>query len=285
MQAALSVVLAPLVQDSFAIRQLDENAMYDSEPLRLRYHTIYLVEEGGGTVQIDDGRYQLEGQQLVLIAQGQVVAFGAGAFINGYAISFGDCVWDRSPSSASNCKAVLFNNAEANQQLLIGLAAIGELRPLFEAIYEESKKPVYTNQLDALAAYLKIIMIKIANVNASLHKGFDDEEKQIYRRYIELVSAQYKTCHEVSAFADQLHVTSRKLTEICQRCSGKGAKQIINGQLIAEAKRSLLFSSSPVKEIAYTLNFATPEQFSHFFKKHAGISPYDYRSAYVITDR
>ena len=63
--------------------------------------------------------------------------------------------------------------------------------------------------------------------------------------------------------------------------AGKGAKELINGQLVAEAKRSLQFSSRPVKEIAYQLHFSTPEQCSHFFKKNAMMSPQDYRARFV----
>jgi len=50
---------------------------------------------------------------------------------------------------------------------------------------------------------------------------------------------------------------------------------------MAEAKRSLQFSSNPIKEIAFQLNFATPDQFSHFFKNNAQVSPNDYRALFL----
>jgi AraC family transcriptional activator of pobA len=175
----------------------------------------------------------------------------------------------------------LFNNAAANQQIPTPATDLPELDALFKILHNEFIKPAYINQLDALAAYLKIIMIKIANVNALLTKGYDSYENQLYRRFIELVSNQYKTMHDVAYFAGQLGVSARNLTEICKHCSGKGAKDIINGQLIAEAKRSLQFSSMPVKEIAYQLNFSAPDQFSHFFKKNTQLSPNDYREHFV----
>jgi len=280
-----AVSFSPLEQDSFAIQRLGPAVQQPQVPLRLRYHTIYLAEKANGVVQIDDGTYPLGEDQLLLIAKGQVMAFEAGACIKGFVISFGDCFWEKAPASASNCKAILFNNAAANQQLVMDATDTAELLPLFELLYQESRTPAYSNKLDALAAYLKIIMIKIANINASLLGGFDDAEKQLYRRYIELVSTQYKNCHNVSSYAEQLHVSNRRLTEVCQRCSGKGAKEIINGQLMAEARRLLLFSPTPIKEIAYDFNFATPEQFSHFFKKYSAMSPNDYRAGYVHSNR
>ncbi|WP_454801263.1 AraC family transcriptional regulator [Mucilaginibacter phyllosphaerae] len=271
-----------IIKDSFAIKHLDKEIYTDSIPHRLNFHKIYLLHRGQGEIQVDDVLYQLGAAQLILIAKGQVEALSAGTNLYGFEILFGDCFWERTPSSASNCKAVLFNDAAANQQLKIDCNDLNELMQLFQVLLTENNKPEYANKVDALAAYLKIIMIKIGNVNASLHRGFDDQEKQIYRRFLELVSDQYHTHHDVAAFADQLFVTPRKLTEICQRSSGKGAKEVINGQLLAEAKRSLMFSAKSVKEIAYLLSFSSPEQFSHFFKKTTGLSPVDYRDAYVI---
>jgi len=103
----------------------------------------------------------------------------------------------------------------------------------------------------------------------------------IYRQFIELISQHYQHSHEVTDYAKLLGVSVRKLADLSKRCSGRGAKELINGQLIAEAKRSLQFSSTPVKEIAYQLNFSTPDQFSHFFKKNARVSPQQYRTLFV----
>lgn len=269
------------IKDSFSITLLDDKVFTSQLLCRLNYHRIFLIKTGSGNLQIDGETYPVKGNELFLLAKGQVYVFITNTHITGYELCFGDCFWEKAPASASNCKAVLFNNAAANQQIPTPTADMLELDVLFKLLYKEFMKDAYINRLDALAAYLKIIMIKIANVNALLTKGYDSYENQLYRRFVELVSNQYKTTHEVTYFAGQLGVSARNLTEICKRCSGKGAKDIINGQLIAEAKRSLQFSSLPVKEIAYQLNFSAPDQFSHFFKKNTQLSPNDYRDRFV----
>lgn len=216
-----------------------------------------------------------------MIAKGQIIHFNEGAKFSGFELSFGDCFWERSPSSANNCKAVLFNNAANNQQLSLAPNDHSQLSLLFENLHTEFSSPDYVNKLDAMAAYLKIIMIKIANVNAALTSGIDSYENKLYRDFIELISKHYQSSHEVGDYAALMGISSRKLTELSKKCSGKGAKDLINGQLIAEAKRTLQFSSKPVKEIAYQLNFSSPDQFSHFFKKNTAISPQDYRMRFV----
>jgi AraC family transcriptional activator of pobA len=270
------------IRDSFAISFLD-GPVY-AEISRLAYHRIILVQKGSGSILIDDQVYPVSGEQLFLLAKGQILA-GAGLQIRGYALSFGDCFWERTPQSANNCKAVLFNNAAANQSLPLDGPAFAGLRPLFEALYAEEGSEDYINKLDAMAAYLKIIMIKAANINAALVRGYDDHDKQLYRKFVEEVSKQYHSLHEVTYYAKLLNVTPRRLSDLCRNSCGQGAKQIINGQLIAEAKRRLQFSTLPVKEIAYALSFATPEQFSHFFKKNVNASPSDYRACFVNIGR
>jgi AraC family transcriptional activator of pobA len=269
------------IKDSFSVTRLDDKTFATLLLCRLNYHRIFLVKAGSGNLQIDGEIYPVKGNELFLLAKGQVYAFQTNTRVTGYELCFGDCFWEKAPASASNCKAVLFNNAAANQHIPTPATDLHGLETLFNLLHEEYIKDTYINQLDTLAAYLKIIMIKIANVNALLTKGYDSYENQLYRRFVELVSNQYKTTHEVAWFSGQLGVSARNLTEICKRCSGKGAKDIINGQLIAEAKRSLQFSSIPVKEIAYQLNFSAPDQFSHFFKKNTQLSPNDYRDHFV----
>ncbi|NOW93506.1 helix-turn-helix domain-containing protein [Mucilaginibacter sp. SG564] len=269
------------LKDSFAINYLHAHVFEAQTVSRINYHRIFIIQAGSGAIQIDDGNHQISGNELFLLAKGQLYTFEDESRITGYELSFGDCFWEKAPGSASNCKAVLFNNAVDNQQLPLNNADQSELNNLFQTLHQEYIKDDYPNKLDAMAAYLKIIMIKIANVNALLARGYDSYENQVYRQYLELVSSQYQTTHEVADFARQLGIPARKLSDLCRRCSGKGAKDIINGQIIAEAKRSLQFSSKPVKEIAYHLNFSTPDQFSHFFKKNTLISPNDYRGRFV----
>ena len=269
------------IKDSFSISNFKDYFSPGPIAYRLTYNRILLIANGTGEIYIDDQVFQITDHQIFLIAKGQLIRFTAGAKLSGFELSFGNCFWERSPSSANNCKAVLFNNAANNQQLSLTIKDHAHLSTLFESLCNEFNSAEYVNKLDAMAAYLKIIMIKIANVNAALTTGVDSYESQLYRNFIELISTRYQSSHEVRDYAELMGISARKLTELTKKCCGKGAKDLINGQLIAEAKRGLQFSSRPVKEIAYQLNFSSPDQFSHFFKKNTTISPQDYRMLFV----
>lgn len=281
MKLMREIFIEPEILNSFSIERFDQFAIDSEISNRLSYHRILLVENGTGIIQIDNKSFEIKSREVFLMSKGQVYTFENPSIISGYTISFGDCFWEKTPKSASNCKAVLFNNTSANQVLQLDNSEIGELSFLFNILFNEFGAQQYINQLDALAAYLKIIMIKLANVKLTEETAFDSQDYLLYRNFLELLSTEYRSCHSVNAYAEMLNTTPRRLSEICKRCSNRNAKEIINGQITAEAKRFLQFSSKTVKEIAYELNFSTSEQFSHFFKKNTKMAPAYYRQDFV----
>lgn len=281
MKPVSGIVTETVISNSFSAKRLEDDIPYSKNFVRLNYHHIIMIESGNGVLTIDEHSFDIAGQEIFVLSKGQICRFENDSSVCGYHISFGDCFWERVPSSASNCKAVLFNNASANQKLIPDYTETDEFSRLFKNLLTEYKAESYTNQMDVLAAYLKIIMIKLANVKIVKEETFDSQDYIIYRKFMELLSSQYHSLHAVNDYSEMLNITPRRLSELCKRCSDKRAKEIISGQIIAEAKRLLQFSSHSVKEIAYLLNFGTSEQFSHYFKKNTEISPVNYRSNFI----
>ncbi|WP_207534493.1 helix-turn-helix domain-containing protein [Desertivirga arenae] len=278
---ASKIFVETAIKDSFSICRLDKAGLDTDFANRLIYNRVLLIENGSGTLTVDDHSFEVSSNTAFLLAKGQLYVFKQASVVTGYLLCFGDCFWEKAPSSASNCKAVLFNNAAANQKLQLSDTELRELSSLFKAMLEEFEQAPYNNQMDALAAYLKIIMIKLANIKLTDETMFDSQDYILYRQFMEILTSHFKSYREVSDYAKLMGITARRLSDLCRRCSNKSAKEIINGQLVAEAKRSLQFSSIPVKELAYELNFNSPEQFSHFFKKNTKFSPASYRDQFL----
>lgn len=269
----------PVLKDAFSIERLQERRFVAAQPYRPDHNQLLFVETGAGTVLIDGIDISFAANSLLLISKGQVYQFGENA-VTGYLLQFGDCFWQRTPASANNCKAVLFDNGMVERRFPLNAAHQQALDHLFATMLEEFTGPDYANKPDVLAAYLKIIIIKIANIYALLQEDTGSYDNKLYQDFVTLVREECSQVHDVATFARKLGVSSRKLSEISRRF-GKGAKEVINGQLIAEAKRLLQFSSQSVKEISGNLHFATPYQFSNFFKKYTQLSPIEYRRQFV----
>lgn len=271
------------LSDSFSIERLTPSVFPLNQFFRVSFNQFILVKKGCGSIQIDGVDYAVAANSLFLLAKNQVYSLDKADHLDGYSLCFGDCFWDKTPVSANNCKATLFNNIVANQHIQLSPGDTADLSRLFQDTLTEYDSEHYVNKGDVLAAFLKILMIKIANINSLLLKVNGQQDDKIYYEFIALLERQYEISHDVAFFAEKLHISARKLTELCRKYADKGAKDIIQAHLIAEAKRSLQFTSGSIKEIAFKLNFS-PYQFSHFFKKNTSLSPETYRKQTVQID-
>lgn len=102
----------------------------------------------------------------------------------------------------------------------------------------------------------------------------------IAHRFIRMVKTEASAHHNVDYYATMLSISQRYLNRIVWRHTrGRTPKQIIDAQLIAEIKELLMDSALTVTQIAERLNFPDRSYLSRFFRRHAGISPLQYRSS------
>jgi AraC-like DNA-binding protein len=272
-------IKSAILNESFSIALLHTDPLVTGQVYRPDYNLIIFITKGKAILTVDGEIFEISKNNLLLLSKGQVYSF-LDASAEGYLLKFGNCFWDKTPISASNCKAVLFDNGTANRQFSLTEENQTEMVSLFNAALTDYEGEYYYNKADALAAYLKIIIIKIANIHSLLQQNTGTYDTKLYQSFIVLVQEDFKKHHHVSEYAHKLGVSSRKLQDVC-KAAGTGAKETINEELITEAKRLLQFTSLPVKEIAATLGFATPYHFSNFFKKHTQHSPIEHRQLVV----
>lgn len=131
--------------------------------------------------------------------------------------------------------------------------------------------------------YFNIILYHIVSIAVPLN---DDPSKQmtsqqkITYRFVMLVSDHYLETKSVQYYADQLQLSIRHLSTVVKDTSGKTPNEIISEFIFNEAKAQLSTTTLPIKQIATKLNFSDQYAFTHFFKKHQGSSPTEYRSLF-----
>ncbi|MGL4581454.1 MAG: helix-turn-helix domain-containing protein, partial [Flavobacterium sp.] len=133
--------------------------------------------------------------------------------------------------------------------------------------------------------YFNIILYHIVSIAVPLN---DDPSKQmtsqqkITYRFVMLVSDHYLETKSVQYYADQLQLSIRHLSTVVKDTSGKTPNEIISEFIFNEAKAQLSTTTLPIKHIANKLNFSDQYAFTHFFKKHQGSSPTEYRSLFKV---
>lgn len=108
------------------------------------------------------------------------------------------------------------------------------------------------------------------------------KDNSIYFSFLKLLDEQIATTHRVSSYAEALHVSEKSLNRACQAVAQSTAQSIIHQKINFEAKRQLMYDQSSAKEIAYSVGFADPVQFSKFFKQHNGFTPLEYRKKALL---
>lgn len=112
----------------------------------------------------------------------------------------------------------------------------------------------------------------------SLESNTTSRQEKITFEFIKNVFENFRTEKTLQFYADEQQLTIRQLSSVVKGVTQKTANQIILEFVMNEAKILLSTSKEPIYEIATVLKFSDPYSFSHFFKKHEGISPIQYRT-------
>ena len=133
---------------------------------------------------------------------------------------------------------------------------------------------------EVIRLYIHLIFILANREYAStLMKIADtsDVVRNLFNKYLKLVSQHFLTVRKVSDYAEMLNVSPDHLNRAIKACSDKTAHDMIDEMLVMEAKNYLLHTAMSVSEIAYTLDFSDPSHFSRFFKKLNDQTPLEFR--------
>lgn len=93
---------------------------------------------------------------------------------------------------------------------------------------------------------------------------------------------------KLQQLSEQLSISSHHISQVINELENQNFSDFINEYRINDAKRILsdpAFGSKKLIHIAYDTGFNNKASFYNAFKKHAGISPSDYRNTYLTNSR
>jgi AraC family transcriptional activator of pobA len=137
-----------------------------------------------------------------------------------------------------------------------------------------------TGPADLCEAYLTSALRLTARLSAAGQGDEDSEGTENERRLNRLtglIHQHFRSHKPASFYADALGISPTHLNRIVKQLIGTSTQTLINGKLIDEAQRELLFTQIPVQEIGFRLGFTDPAYFSRFFRTRTGLSPRQWR--------
>lgn len=100
---------------------------------------------------------------------------------------------------------------------------------------------------------------------------------ELFQRFIQLVRSECTAHREVTYYADRLCISARYLSSIVRALAHKSAKELIDEFVVLEIKLLLHSTDASVQEIAFRMHFPDQSYLGHYFRKHTGLSPTEYR--------
>ena len=153
----------------------------------------------------------------------------------------------------------------ADNQMLIVLKYIELLRILIEA--------------DKFTEVLHLVRSMLYNLTEDYTLLYPQQTasltraEQICGQYLSLVEIHCRTQHTVKWYADQMHLSSKYLSNTVHQTLHTSPNAYIDMSLIRQAKSLLSSTSLSVQQIADRLGFQNQSHFGTFFKRQTGFNP------------
>lgn len=251
-------------------------------PHRAQFYHILWIEKGHGTHFIDFNPVPIEDHSILFIPQNCVNKYDINGTYRGKAIVFTDSFFSK------NSQDLQFLHASPLFSDLYPIATIkilpqpGDLQVLLTAMETEYQRDADRAQYQILHNMLHIFLLQAER----------DLRKQGFRElkpsaslddlvsFKEVLEQHFRTEKTVSKYATDLGLSEKQLHKATTTLLDKTPKQLIDERIILEAKRLLVHSNQPIKEIAYELGYDEPTNFIKYFRKHTGATPSEFRERY-----
>ena len=154
-----------------------------------------------------------------------------------------------------------------------------EFTPLFEEVFAAYEKG---NDQQHTVAALKLLALlyelkDFATAFNQWEQGFTTPQQILLKKFIQLVNNYYLEKRTIEEYAELLFITPNHLSQSVKSASGKNALHFINERIMTEAKSLIQYTDFDIAQIAWQLNFSDPANFGKFFKRHAGLTPLEFR--------
>jgi AraC family transcriptional activator of pobA len=241
-------------------------------------HQVVFVLRGRGVVRAESARTQFRPPALMFIPAGSVHGFEFEPGTSGYVVSMSDQLQQDLVRREPEIGALF----AAPMTLEFGVQALRatDLAQAFCMLAREIARSFAGHEL-ALKGWLEVLLanvLRLARQRPSITDPTAGRRRQLVVRFSELIERRYRKSEPLAAYANTLSVSESRLRNACIAMTGQTPVQLLHARVLLEAKRQLLYTELPVRQIAYALGFGDAAYFTRFFSRQAGLSPRAFRS-------
>jgi AraC-like DNA-binding protein len=254
-------------------------------PHRTSFYHIMWFTEGAATHHIDFKPIKIQPNTVLFLHKDTVKQFSSADLLSGNVIFFTDSFFAQTSEDTQYLNtSILFND----------FFTIAEIQPkeylnplcqTVELIKAEFQKNVDHSQSVILKNLLHnfLLLSERERRKQAFTKIKKGPEMECLMQFKGLVDKHFHSIKQVSAYAEKMNITEKKLLTSTNKILGKSPKEMIDERITLEAKRLLAYTHLSVKEIGFELGFDEPTNFVKYFRKNATKSPMEFRESSSLT--
>jgi YesN/AraC family two-component response regulator len=150
----------------------------------------------------------------------------------------------------------------------------------FNGIIDAHSQTLLISNLELLLNYCVRFYDRQFYTRTNLNKDIASQFEQLLKEYYHSNKQLENGIPTVKYCGEALKMSSKYLSDLLRKETGKSTQDHIHKFIIEKAKNSLLNSKESASEIAYNLGFEYPQYFSKMFKKKTTMSPKEFRLSF-----
>ncbi|MCG1036688.1 AraC family transcriptional regulator [Polaribacter sargassicola] len=251
----------------------EEHDHHPELPHQLKFYNLIFFIEGSGRHFIDFNWFPVQQNSLIYLTKEQVTAFDFSNNLKGFCIIFTEAYFvDCFANLSKDFVFRLFNPQLFSPILQIPKES--DFNDYFKLLQKEYYNTAMFNQKNIINSLFTILISKAENIKQNQTIYIKDSSKiSVFKKFTSLIEHNLSKSRNASFYANELAITYKHLNSICKDLVNKTAKNVIDDYIILQAKRSLINSSIKSTELAYSLGFDDPTNFTKYFKKNTGLTP------------
>lgn len=248
-------------------------------PRRHAFFQIILVTEGNGTYCLDFEDFSLVPGTMVFVSPGQVHYAEHGDSLGGYRLAFSDDFLSLGPTREGVAfELAFFQSSDREPIARFDECDAADLVALIESIQSEFAQQGQ-RFMTVLRSYLHILLVRASRgIRSDAQPRLVSSAVATTRRFRQLVGVQVRQVRSVHAYAQQLGISPGHLHDVVKTSSGVTPSDVIQQELMLEAKRLLAHTDMSVAQVGHCLCFDDPAYFGRYFRRNQKMSPGQYRS-------
>lgn len=246
------------------------------KPHKTTFYQLVWLTRGEATFRVDFKEVRIRADEVLVISAGQVCAFDTKADYAGKIVLFTSSFFSVSEHDSSFLHtSEILNPVNLNRTVAICPQLTGKLISLLE---EELNFPEDNFRAVIAQSYLRIILLEAERRYAN---SYSFGRNNVGRKFYNAVEKHFKENRNADFYVRLLGINEKTLAKEIKALCGKTPKKYIDSRVLLEAKRLLAYSGLSAKEIGINLGFDEPSNFNKYFRKHASLTPVEFRNSTV----